>query len=376
MLKRYSGSGKLKGIAIILLMGLLTLSLFACGSGGGGGSSSNHPSSTTNSSILTGVAATGAPMSGGIVYLKEADGTEHGPYPIDNNGRYSIDVTGFTPPFYLRAERITGGQTTILYSVSMGAGTANINPLTNLAIAAAGIVNDPADVYNDPVIRPIAQGALNKAITDILALMAPVLNNPKYKASNINPLTDGKFTANGKGLDGVFDDLDLDLDIKITPGVVKINLNGKPIGQVQLNKLDAPDDEIFDQEVEDALGTTTLGSVSGDGTNRPPDYTAGLSVDTGASWLEYAFDSIGLNFEATSINDPIKTGNTVTITGEGIVTRTMNGVTETITGSTFTATITDGLTDAMSMEIRKSDNTLYYLATSQTLIAGNYTFTE
>jgi hypothetical protein len=349
----------------ILLAVLLALSLTACGSGGGGGGSSSADNITggggsgsgsgaVTTSAVSGVAAVGVPLAGGTVYVKDAGGTEHGPYPIDANGRYSIDVTGFNhPPFYLRAEGMINGQPVTLYSVSMNPGTANVNPLTNLAIAAASGLN-PADVYNDPLSHPVVQADIDKAINDILTLLAPILNNPAYNAFNINPLTDKNYTADGTGLDGVIDDLDLVIDIK--NGTVTISLNGVQVGQAALNSLEHPSNPISIEEIEVVLSSSL---VSGSGWVP----SASLSLQVGGGRLQYSDITEEVDFESTSITNLIIAGATVTISGEG----TVNGV----SGYTFTATVTDGTPDAMGIEIRNSGGSVYYNSASQNITNGD-----
>ncbi|MBI4847074.1 MAG: hypothetical protein HY808_00650 [Nitrospirae bacterium] len=383
--------GWFENLVSVLFAALLALSLVACGGGGGGGGGSdsgsnsnlsdtgksdttaNIPPPATNDnnnnpvavSTLTGVAATGAPMSGGNVYLKEANGTEHGPYPIDANGNYSIDVTGLTPPFYLKAERTVGGVTTTLYSVSMGSGIGNINPLTNLAVAAASGVNNPADAYNDPGSHSITQPNLDKAITDIETMLAPIL--AAYNASNINPFTDGNYKADGSGLDGVVDDMNLDIDI--TNGIVTIRLKSDPtpLGQAHLNNLGSPDDPITGAEVTAALASKT---ALGTGYNFPPLVRADLTLNVneaslGTSSLTYSFN--GMVLVSTSITTATISAGTAAIEGTGSLED----------GSTcqFTAIVTNGGVGsggAMGIVIFDSTGTIHSTA-SQAINGGLYT---
>ena len=87
-----------------------------CGSGGG-----------TTAPTVSGVAATGAPMSG-TAYLKDSAGNPEMSTSINpQTGAFAFNVSGKTPPFLVRAGS--------LYSMSGGPGMANINPLSNLMVA-------------------------------------------------------------------------------------------------------------------------------------------------------------------------------------------------------------------------------------------------
>ena len=188
------------------LLFLVVLSAFAiiltgCGGGGDGG---GGPTQT-----ISGVAAAGLPIVG-YVYLKDSATHTLGPNSIASDGSFSFDVTGLTAPFYLRAQGSVAGTSYDLYSATTSSGTANINPLTNLAVAAAAGVSDPASVYNNPAQNPITQANLDQAVTDIQNMLAPLLAASAYNA-NINPIT-GAYTADHTGLDAVFD-------------VVKVNIN-------------------------------------------------------------------------------------------------------------------------------------------------------
>jgi hypothetical protein len=102
--------------AAIIAVGIIA----GCGSGGG-------TSTSTSASTVSGVAATGAPMSG-TVYLKDSGNSPEMSTPINpQTGAFAFNVSGKTAPFMLRAGT--------LYSMSGGSGTANINPLSNLMVA-------------------------------------------------------------------------------------------------------------------------------------------------------------------------------------------------------------------------------------------------
>jgi hypothetical protein len=333
-----------------LLAVLIAFSLTACGSGGGGGGSSSSNSTPVSPTLsVSGVAASGAPLVGGSIFIKDANGIEHGPYPINPDGSYSVNVSGFNnPPFYLRAEGTINGESVTLYSVSMNPGTANINPLTNLAVAAAAGVDDPAEVYEDPVIHPVTEDKLNDAINDILIFLGPILSN----GANKNFLTDD-YVADPEQdeLDKFFEDV----DIETVSGSVSFILNGVELGELRIFNL-----EVIN-EIEAGESSVALSSslVSGSG------WISGssLSLQVGGSRLQYSDILEDIDFESTSITAVEVTGVAATITGEG----KFNGV----SGYAFTAAVTDGTPDAMGIEIRNGEGAVIYSSSSQNITGGD-----
>ena len=96
----------LKNIACVLFAVVMTAALSACGSSGGG--SNNTPSVQSVSEIVSGVAATGAPVSG-TVYLKDSsDPPNILTTTIKPNGTYSFVVTGLPRLFTLKSKVRTG----------------------------------------------------------------------------------------------------------------------------------------------------------------------------------------------------------------------------------------------------------------------------
>ncbi|MBI4710239.1 MAG: hypothetical protein HY759_03930, partial [Nitrospirae bacterium] len=122
---------------------------------------------------------------------------------------------------------------------------------------------------------------------------------------------------------------------------------------------------------DDCNAATPVLSASGSGNNYPiPFFRASLSLNVNASSLgtstfNYYYTRNRLYFVSTSITGISVSGGAATITGSGKVNN--------VSGYIFTATITDGAADAMGLEIRKSDGTPYYSATSKNLTSGNFT---
>ena len=346
-------------LSMMLVMGMFVIS---CGSkdvnpkapalesgGGGGGDSS--------SATVSGVAATGKPMIG-TVTLKDSTGEVVGPQAIGADGTFSFDVTGLIPPFYIRAE--DSGTSEVLYSVSMESGTGNVNPLTNLIVAAAAGVDDPADVYDK--LLPISETDLDTAVGDIQDVLAVLLDD--YEADNVDPLTD-PFTI-GQGLDLFFDKVDVDVD----NGVVTF-------------KDKDTDGLLCETEIVDLVGSVSYAPVTVDGNGYVTlsgGFKASLSLDVSEEALDiatliYKDDSEeSILLESTSITDISLDGNIATITGNGKIEPIKstgnlfsNLNTENVS---FIATVTDGSSDfsldAMGIKIFRTSTTYNFTSTPLT----------
>jgi hypothetical protein len=176
-------------------MMLIVVGLLA-GCGGGGSSSS-----TTK---VSGVAATGTPITG-TVYLKESSNpAKELSQTINSDGSFSFDVSGMTAPFILKATGTANGQSYTLYSFAGSTGTANINPLSHLAVVQANGGADPATVYGAPASAKMEaiKAALANATSNIQTLFALALRD--YGVANVNFISD-TYVANHTGLDLFFD---------------------------------------------------------------------------------------------------------------------------------------------------------------------------
>jgi hypothetical protein len=163
------------------------------------------------------VAAAGAPIVGTVQIKDSSNPIQTKTAVIAEEGSYTIDVSGLTPPFVLRAAGTVGSTNYTVYSFASGAGTANINPMANLAVTMASGGLDPATVYTSPsagILQTIAT-KLPSTITDMQTKLQPLF--ALYNTTNVNPLTDG-YTANHTGLDEVLDMVSVD----VTTGTVTV----------------------------------------------------------------------------------------------------------------------------------------------------------
>ena len=173
------------GKALGAVFSVLLLLVAGCGGGGGG---------SVSTVTVSGVAATGAPIIG-TVTLKDKNGVVVGPVATGNDGSFSVDVTKLTPPFILKAEWTANSQANSLYSAVTGVGTANINPLTHLALQLA-TNSDPATVFggagNKPDVSKISEASMSTAQGKMKQLLDPLLT--KYGVTSFAPVS-GAYTA-------------------------------------------------------------------------------------------------------------------------------------------------------------------------------------
>lgn len=184
-------------------------------------------SSSSSAPTVAGIASTGAAISG-TVTLKDATGEELGPQDIGADGSFSFDVTGLTPPFVIKAE---AGEER-WFSYAAGPGTANVNPLTMLALAMAVESGDPEDAYDDP--SEVSDDAIASSLEDVQALFANLFRGFGVDTA-FDPFT-GDCTVNHDGIDAFFDALDFTVAegfLTITKKATSSPVIGEtPIGEI------------------------------------------------------------------------------------------------------------------------------------------------
>lgn len=121
---------------------IVSAALLLAGCGGGSGSGST-------TAKVTGYASEGALIMNQPVDLKDAAGKSPSQiYTTDNNGFYSIDVTGLTAPFIVRVKSNDGTKDYV--SIAKGINeAANINPATTMVIALTAGSADPKALFDN-----------------------------------------------------------------------------------------------------------------------------------------------------------------------------------------------------------------------------------
>ena len=205
-----------------VLIFLLALVLGACG----GGSAPVPASGSGTPTVLTisGVAATGAAISGRI-FLKDSAGHEQ--FVDTTDGRFSFALTGLTAPYMLKASWTAAGTAHTLYSFSTASagGTANITPLTHMALArAAGtsLLDAVYDAGAASAFTAIAT-ALPSALAQVESALAPLLAGQGVAALD---LVSGVFAADHTGMDAVLD------GISVSYAAGNVTVSDKTSGEV------------------------------------------------------------------------------------------------------------------------------------------------
>lgn len=178
------------------LFGVLAASLCMTGCGGSSGAG------PAQERFISGVVATGAPLSSADVLIKGANGQEAVAI-ADADGLFDAEVSNLTPPLILRAVL---GDTQLFSYDEDGDGVANIHDLTDLALRLAAEQNDLAALFDTWVsVRPGAS-SISSALNTINAQFAALYNEAGVDSS-FNFFSTS-FSTDHQGFDGVLDQVE------------------------------------------------------------------------------------------------------------------------------------------------------------------------
>ena len=196
---------------IFLLAFLLAIGFLIAGCGGGGGSgggstSASPPGVGVSSQTVRGVAATGSPLAGQVTLRDSSSPRKDKVTVIADDGSFSIDVSDMQAPFVLKATGTADGARRVLFSFADGPGTANVNPLTNAALAHAAGVDDPSLVFDRPDVATLEM--IRSRMPDSVATLRTKIM-PLLAAFDVGTRDPHKqfFAADHDGLDGMFDNV-------------------------------------------------------------------------------------------------------------------------------------------------------------------------
>ncbi|MES2742272.1 MAG: carboxypeptidase-like regulatory domain-containing protein [Pseudomonadota bacterium] len=184
--------------------------LSGCGGGGSSAPVAVTPPVTVASKPMSGTVASGAPMLGATVTVKDANGVTRSAIAAADGTYSGVSTEGTTGPYSVQGCGVVDANYTCLYSVVQQAGVANVTPLTNATVALA-LGGDPAAMFSPTApVAPPSAAALEVQSQKLKVALADVL--AKAGVSNIDFATTA-FTADRSGIDKVLD------SIKISTGI-------------------------------------------------------------------------------------------------------------------------------------------------------------
>lgn len=209
-----------KNITNILLFFGVTLSLIVSGCG-----SANSPtaSSATDASQSTvyGVASLAATTDSTVSVKDSSTTPQEKTVAISSNGSYTADVSGLTAPFVLKASGTDqAGENNVLYSLSTNGGRANINQVSDTAVAAAAEDQDADRTILYSQFNHYEHHRISDKFEEIIERLRTVLAPlfALYQVSG-NPVTDDEGDDNEHSSSGLRAML-RDVQFKVTKGTV------------------------------------------------------------------------------------------------------------------------------------------------------------
>lgn len=186
--------------------------IFLAGCGGG---SDSPVAPVVPSTLLSGTVAGGAAVIGNVIVTDSLGATKGG--TIEADGKYSVDVSGMTGPFVLKAAGTVGNTSVTYFSAATTAdigGTVNVTPFTNLIVSniaaqmAETYFSNPANIAKIGTL--ITPEKLVAAETALQAKLQPVLSALGI-GSSIDLLR-SSFATDHSGMDAVLDLVKVEVD--------------------------------------------------------------------------------------------------------------------------------------------------------------------
>lgn len=192
-----------------LFFAVLTLIISGC-NGGGSASDAGTPAPTK---MVTGVAATGAPVVGAVTLKDSSPVSVELRTSTAVDGSFSFNTTDLTAPFILRSS--SGGNA--IYSLAIDSGITNITPLTTIVLSMANGGADLETMYAKPNLADIKAAAakMPDAVFALQSTLDPLLKQYSVSGNILN----APFIANHTGVDALLDAI----NVTISAGTVTIS---------------------------------------------------------------------------------------------------------------------------------------------------------
>ncbi len=245
------------------LSGALILAACGGGSGSGGGGGTTPPTGAGSTVELSGIAATGAAMSGATIIVTDKTAAEVQNCPsactASASGAFVIPLkTGAQAPFVLKATPAGGGEPQVSVVAEATNTTVNITPITTMIAGRLSPNGDPSVL----LATAFDAAKLKTALDEVVALIQPLLN---AVGSTTNPLN-GTFVADGTGLDRVLDSLNVS---------VQRNASGTAVIEVEVK---VSGDDVQPPKIVIAPNTAPTSTVSSTNVNSSTVVASGVSV--------------------------------------------------------------------------------------------------
>ena len=232
-----------KNVATMLLLCVVSLglTLTGCGSSGSSDSPAALNQSPATKSLVYGIASLGTTTPGTVSAMDSSVPAREKTAAISSNGSYTVDVSGFAPPYILKAEVSDNSGNLQMYSVSMTGGRTNINPITDTAVAAAANGTDPKELFMRPDRDMYRRTADNfeQVIDSLRRMLEPLF--ALYQSSGKDPVNDDEDNEDNEndhtGLRAMF----RDVRIMVNSGTVIVTnrQTGGVIFSGPLNNIDS-----------------------------------------------------------------------------------------------------------------------------------------
>ncbi len=184
---------------VVVTAGAATALLVACGGGGSDSAGTTPPPSTVS---LSGVAATGSPMTGATIQVYDRTGALVCTATAASTGAYTCALPGTAQgPFVVTAT--LDGATLVSATASTTSGTVNITPITHLIAARLATNGNPLELS--------AAALTSTRVANTVAEVTTALQPLRTAASDVGHPITGTFTANGSAHDKVLDALQINV---------------------------------------------------------------------------------------------------------------------------------------------------------------------
>ena len=191
---------KKQSVVLAVMTGAF-MAIAGCGGGGGSAPATLAIQQTT----VSGTAATGSPITGATVVLKDAFGAS-ATGSTASDGSYHITTSGMAPPFLVQVATSTGAHLYSVSSTGQATDVINVTPWTDLIVRSwynlSGKTTDAAFAapVSNPAPPPTVVASLSSAVQTMVAPLLTANGVSAGTAQAFNPIA-SPFLANGSGID-------------------------------------------------------------------------------------------------------------------------------------------------------------------------------